>query len=403
MTGGYRNVSSCFAMDGDAMPHLVVVPRSERGSWREAVVTGSPDGVLLVGRDGRVADANPAAERIFRVPAGTMAGRPVQEFVPARLRDEHARNITEFFATAVSARGMADRGAVPAVRADGEEFMAEIALIPVTVDGAGAVACIVRDATERLEMEAALVRAEKLESLRVLSAGLAHDFNNILATILGNAEFGLQVTGEESPARLALHDIREAGRRAAEMVQQMLRFAGRGEAAREPVELTLLAGETLQLLRSALGPGVRVQTDFSREPVVVVGDAVGIRQVLMNLVINAGEAMSGSGTLTVRTGLQAVTARYLRNCQRSTCHGCAAAVPGQFGFIEVADTGVGMDAATRERIFDPYFSTKFAGRGLGLAAVAGVVAAHRGIIRVTSRPGRGTTFRVLLPAEAATV
>lgn len=380
------------------MPHLIVVPGDRGSSWREAVVAGSPDGVLLVGRDGRIADANPAAERIFGTAPGGLAGRPVQEFVPARLRDRHAAEMAEFFTTAVSARGMAERGAVPAVRADGQEFMAEIALIPVTVEGAGAVACIVRDATERLEMEAALVRAEKLESLRVLSAGLAHDFNNILATVIGNAEFGLQVTDEDSPARLALHDIREAGRRAAEMVQQMLRFAGQGETAREPVELSLLAGETLQLLRSALGPGVRVRTHFSRAPVVVIGDVVGIRQVLMNLVINAGEAMRGNGVLTVRTGLQEVTGRYLRSCRRVTCHGCGAAVPGPYGVIEVADTGVGMDAATRERIFDPYFSTKFAGRGLGLAAVAGVVGAHRGLIRVTSRPGRGTTFRVLLPA-----
>jgi PAS domain S-box-containing protein len=384
-------------MDGDDMPHYIHVG-DNAASWEEAAVAGSPDGILLVDSQGCIVRMNAAAEQIFRLPAGRAAGRRVQEFVPERFRERHADLMASFVGAAIGPRGMAEREPIPALRANGEEFMAEIALIPVVLEGTPGTVCIVRDVTGRLEMEAALIRAEKLESLRVLSAGLAHDFNNILSAVIGNAEFAMRLVEEDSPARLALHDIREAGRRAAEMVQQMLRFAGRGEAAPEALDLTDLVRDMLQLLRGSIGPRIRTLTDFAPEPVVVVADAVGIRQVVMNLVVNASEAMAErGGQLTVRTGRQYLDRRAIRACQRTTCHGCGAAAPGTYAFFEVEDTGVGMDPATRERIFDPYFSTKFAGRGLGLAAVAGIVSAHRGLIRVVSRPGKGTAFRVFLP------
>ena len=379
------------------MAHCVHVGRPT-ATWQEAVVAGAPDGVLLVDGAGRIRAMNPAAEQIFGMTAEDAAGRSVQAFVPERMREQHAGLMMDFFATAFSPRGMQDRAPVAAVRADGREFMAEIALIPVGVGEERMVACIVRDVTEQLQMQAAAARAERLESLRVLSAGLAHDFNNILTAISGNAEFGIALTDEGSPLRMALEDIREAGRRAAEMVRQMLRFAGGGELAREPVDLAAAAKETLHLVRGALGNGVTATTDLPEEPVVVMADPVGIRQVLMNLIINASEAMAeGGGTLTVRVGHQRVTRAYLDRCRQRTCFGCADAQPGAYACLEVADTGVGMDAATLERIFEPFFSTKFQGRGLGLAAVLGVVVGHRGAVQVESETGKGTTFRVLLP------
>ncbi len=366
-------------------------------TWQEAVLHGSSDGVLLVSRLGVILRANPAAERLLGVRPGKVVGLPLEKFVPARFREFHRGAVAGFFEAGAMARDMAERAPVPVLRGDGRESMADIALVPVTVEGEPAVACVMRDATERLAMEAALVRAEKLESLRVLSAGVAHDFNNIIAVVVGNAEFGLQLVEDGSPVRFALHDIREAGLRAGELVQQMLRFAGKREAVHEPVNLTEVAAEMLRLLERALGDGVRIRTDFDAEPLVVAGDVVGLRQVVMNLVVNAGEAMAGSGTLTVRTGRTEVTRGYLRSCRRKTCSGCESAAPGAYACLEVEDTGTGMDAATRERVFDPYFSTKFAGRGLGLAAVLGVVRGHGGFIVVESERGRGTTFRVYLP------
>ncbi|GIW16462.1 MAG: hypothetical protein KatS3mg063_2315 [Tepidiforma sp.] len=380
------------------MAHYVHVGKST-ASWQEAVVAGAPDGVVLVGGDGRILALNPAAEQIFGLTAGEARGRSVQELVPRRLRKQHAADMAEFLATAVSPRGMQERAPVPAVRANGEEFMAEIALIPVEAGGERQVACIVRDVTDQLRMRAALARGERLESLRVLSAGLAHDLNNILAAVTGNAEVALQLSGEDSLLREALEDIREAGRRGAAMVQQMLRFARGGELTCEPVDLAAAARETLQMLRGTIGAGVTARAELPDSPVMVMADPVAVRQVLMNLVINAAEAMEGrGGTLVVRAALRAVTLEELTRCLKGICIGCGALRPGTYALVEVSDTGRGMDAATRERIFEPFFSTKFQGRGLGLAAVLGVVEAHGGAVSVESEPGVGTTFRVLLPA-----
>lgn len=380
------------------MAHYVNVGKST-ACWQEAVVAGAPDGVVLVGGDGRILALNPAAEQIFGLTAGEARGRSVQEFMPRRLRKQHAAAMAEFFATAVSTRGMKERAPVPAVRANGEEFMAEIALIPVEAGGERQVACIVRDVTDRLRMQAALARGERLESLQVLSAGLAHDLNNILAAVTGNTEVALQLSGEDPVLREALEDIREAGRRGTAMVQQMLRFARGGELTREPVDLAAVARETLQMLRGTIGAGVTARAELPDSPVMVMADPVAVRQVLMNLIINAAEAMEGrGGTLVVRAALRAVTLEELTRCLKGICIGCCALQPGTYALIEVSDTGRGMDAATRERIFEPFFSTKFQGRGLGLAAVLGVVEAHGGAVSVESEPGVGTTFRVLLPA-----
>jgi two-component system cell cycle sensor histidine kinase/response regulator CckA len=153
------------------------------------------------------------------------------------------------------------------------------------------------------------------------------------------------------------------------------------------------------MLRGTIGAGVTARAELPDSPVMVMADPVAVRQVLMNLIINAAEAMEGrGGTLVVRAGLKAVSLEELAGCHRCTCVGCVSLLPGTYALLEVADTGRGMDAATRERIFEPFFSTKFQGRGLGLAAVLGVVEAHGGAVSVESEPGAGTTFRVLLPA-----
>jgi len=199
--------------------------------------------------------------------------------------------------------------------------------------------------------------------------------------------------GPDSPAFLALHDIRESGRRAAELVEQMLRFAGRSETATGDIALNAVVQEMSRLLRGALKPGVRSVLDLSTPGPVVSGDLIGVRQVIMNLIINASEAIGeGRGEICIATGTTTVDGRFLRHCA-----GAAAAAPGEYAYLEVRDDGSGMTTEVRSRIFDPYFSTKFSGHGLGLASVLGIVRAHRGAIHVSSRPGKGTRFRVLLP------
>lgn len=285
------------------------------------------------------------------------------------------------------------RDPVAALRADGEEFFAEISLVPVAMEGGIGAACIARDITERLRVEAAVLQAEKLESLRMLSAGLAHDFNNILTTVLGNADIALQYAEPDTPAYMALVDIRLAGKRAAEMVQQMLRFAGKAEHEMAEIDLNTTVVEMARLLRASVKPTVTPRLDLTPGVPAFTGDETGVRQVVMNLIFNALEAIGDApATLTVGTSVIRADRRYLR----ATTAGNAAH-PGTYAVLTVSDTGPGIDAETRARIFDPFFSTKFAGRGLGLASVLGVVRAHRGAIRISSKPGKGTTFQVLFP------
>ena len=244
----------------------------------------------------------------------------------------------------------------------------------------------------RRAIEAKVTEVQKLESLGVLAGGIAHDFNNLLVAVMGNAGLALLDLPEDSPARSSIADIETAGRRAGELVRQMLTYSGRSRGQVEPIDLADLVNELLALLQVSIGKGVELRLHLPNQPLVVDGDPAQLRQVVMNLVINASDAVGRAGTVTIRAQLLHATAEYLADV-----HPEAGLEPGPFAALEVADTGVGMDAATRDRIFDPFFTTKDTGRGLGLAAVLGIVHGHGGAIRVYSEPGRGTTFRILLP------
>lgn len=366
----------------------------EERNWERFLVERSVDGIVVVSSDGVISELNPAAEHIFRATAKEAVGQPVERFVPARLRARHRELVADFYASDRHAHEMQDRQPVAALRLDGTEFFADIALIPIVRNGAPAIACVVRDVTERIDAEAAALQAEKLEALRMLSAGLAHDFNNILATIIGNADLARAFVGSDSPAFLPLHDIRKAGERAAEMVQQMLRFAGRGDAGTTTAEVGEVIVEMLRLLRSSLKANVTCLTDIEAGLPPVGVDPTSVRQIVMNLVVNAAEAIGeAEGRIVVGAHRVYADRRTLRSC-----YGAGNARAGEFVIIEVADTGPGMDRATRAHLFDPFFSTKFAGRGLGLASVLGIVRASGGGIQLRSRVGHGSVFRVFLPA-----
>jgi signal transduction histidine kinase len=250
---------------------------------------------------------------------------------------------------------------------------------------------------ERQKVQVKLLHAQKLESLGVLSGGVAHDFNNLLVGILGNAGLALQELADDSPVRQTIRDIEASALRAAELTRQLLAYAGKGQFVVQPVRVAQLVEEMGNLLGSAVHKAARLVFDFGDGVPLVEADPIQLRQVVMNLVTNAAEAIGvGSGTITVRTGQMAATREYLADAQLGP--GLA---EGAYAFVEVEDDGHGMHPATLARIFDPFFTTKFTGRGLGLAAVLGIVRSHRGAIKVTSAPGRGTRVRVLLPPAAA--
>ncbi|MFP4053300.1 MAG: response regulator [Phycisphaerae bacterium] len=247
---------------------------------------------------------------------------------------------------------------------------------------------------DREHLQAQIQHAQKLESLGVLAGGIAHDFNNLLVGILGNADLALMEMSDLAPARPSVEEIKNVAVRASELTQQMLAYSGKGRFVIRAVNLNDLVEEMLHLLEISITKKAVLQRYLARELPPVEADVSQLRQVVMNLITNASDAVGeSSGTITLRTGLVEADEQYLRDAvlERDL-------QPGRYVWLEVSDTGCGMDEKTQARIFDPFFTTKFAGRGLGLAAVLGIIRGHGGTIRLYSEVGRGTTFKVLLPA-----
>lgn len=253
---------------------------------------------------------------------------------------------------------------------------------------------VAEDARKRLDLQ--VQQAQKLESLGVLAGGIAHDFNNLLVAILGNAGLALMQLAPESPARQTVQDIELAAQRAAELTRQMLAYSGKGKFVIERINLSRLVEEMAHLLEVSVSKRATVRYRFPEELPTVEGDSTQIRQVIMNLILNASDALGDSpGVISISTGTMIADREYL------TGPFTDGSLPeGQYVYVEVSDTGAGMDEGTRSRIFDPFFSTKFAGRGLGLAAVLGIVRGHQGAIKLYSEVGKGSTFKVLFPALA---
>ena len=262
------------------------------------------------------------------------------------------------------------------------------------------------DITERKQaeerqrnFEAKLQQAQKLESLGVLAGGIAHDFNNLLMGVLGNAEIALLELPPESPARGELQHITTAALRAAELTKQMLAYSGKGKFVVQGLNLSKLVEEMAELLQVSISKKVVLKYNFGDKLPPIEADAAQIRQVVMNLIINAAEAIGEkSGVVTVSTGVMEADHSYL-----SETYLDENLPEGYYVSLEVADTGCGMDEQTRKKIFDPFFTTKSTGRGLGLAAVLGIVRGHGGALKIYSQPQRGSTFKVLFPASQQAV
>jgi PAS domain S-box-containing protein len=248
---------------------------------------------------------------------------------------------------------------------------------------------------EKLELERRLLHAQKLESIGILAGGIAHDFNNILAGIMGYADLTLIELPSSEPARANLEVIKKAAQRAADLTQQMLAYAGKGKFVVEPVDLSRLVEDSKKMLAMSVSKKATVTYNLASRLPLIQADAAQLCQVVMNLVINASEALGEQG------GVIAVATSAIR-CEARDLAGMVVGqdLPeGQYVCLDVADTGCGIDEQTLLKIFDPFFTTKFTGRGLGLAAVHGIVCGHKAAIQVSSEPGKGTTFRVFFPAS----
>ncbi len=250
---------------------------------------------------------------------------------------------------------------------------------------------------EKLIIERKLLEGQKLESLGVLAGGIAHDFNNILTGIVGNASLMSLDLPAHSPLLHNVHQIEASAQRAAELCQQMLAYAGKGQFLIRPVNLEELVRSTLPLLEHSISKRALLRFQFKSGLPSVNADVTQIRQIIMNLVVNASDAIGDNdGFITLSTGLVPAGDPRLKQAVLAPSPSSPA-----FVFLEVKDTGAGMSADVLRKIFEPFFTTKFTGRGLGLAAVLGIVRSHQGGLIVESQPGQGTTFTLLLPASEA--
>ncbi|MBJ6799788.1 LytS/YhcK type 5TM receptor domain-containing protein [Geomonas propionica] len=248
---------------------------------------------------------------------------------------------------------------------------------------------------ERLKLEQQLLHAQKLESLGVLAGGIAHDFNNILTSIIGNADLALMRINPESPAIENLHSIEKASARAADLAKQMLAYSGKGKFVISNHDINDLLEEMLHILQVSISKKAVLHLNLNRPLLPVEADATQIRQVIMNLVINASEAIGeDNGVIAVTTGCLDCDSGYLKDALLDE-----QLKEGPYVFIEIADTGCGMSKDTLAKLFDPFFTTKFTGRGLGMAAVLGIIRGHKGAVKVYSELGKGSTFKILLPAS----
>ncbi len=246
---------------------------------------------------------------------------------------------------------------------------------------------------ERLGLERKMVESQKLESLGVLAGGIAHDFNNLLTSILGNASLLRYDLPKNSPLHHSLEQIEKTSQRAAELCKQMLAYSGRGRFQLQRVDLARLVEDTTHLLQISISKKVVLRFNFAPGAPAVEADPTQLRQIVMNLVINASEAIGErSGVIAISTGLMHADRSYL-----TTTYLAPELPEGDYAFLEISDNGCGMTPEVKARIFDPFFTTKFTGRGLGLAAVLGIVRGHGGALKVYSEAGKGTSFKLLLP------
>jgi PAS domain S-box-containing protein len=387
----------------------------------------APDAYFFTDLSGIIQEANLSASRLLRIDARFIPGKALASYVAMSDRGRFRAELTRLR----SERAPHDL-TLTLQPQDGPPIEAAVTLSVARAPQGGAVGLrwLVRDVTEqrRLEAEVRILNEEleqrveartrdlaaahrlteellareqaarraaeasvaqsrhvqKLESIGVLAGGIAHDFNNLLHVILGNAELARNHLPSDAPALETLGEVIRAAHRASDLTRQLLAYSGKGAFVLRHLDLSREVREMATLLRTAISKQATLVWKLEPDIPSINADETQIRQIVMNLITNASEALDERpGTITLRTGM---------------ANGDELDAEGEFVYLEVSDSGVGMASETLQRIFDPFFSTKFSGRGLGLAAVMGIVEAHHGLIRIRTAPGEGTTFRVLFPA-----
>jgi PAS domain S-box-containing protein len=392
----FQSIEECIA---DIARERQIHAQNESINKLSQVIEQSTDLVLITDTDGIIEYANPKFFETTGYGDGDLATLDFRQLVTQANPKQIRLAIEQALQDAVPLRGE-----IISRRRNGTEFFAEISLSPLQgATGKRQMVAVMQDVSARKKseeehrrLEEQMLHAQKLESLGVLAGGIAHDFNNILMAIIGNADLALMRINKESPAVENLRQIEKASARAADLAKQMLAYSGKGKFVVENLDLNLLLEDMLHMLEVSISKKAVLRLNLTQALPTVEVDATQLRQIVMNLVINASEAIGEkSGVIAISTGCMDCDRNYLQNVWLSENLG-----EGMYVYLEVADTGSGMTRETMNRIFDPFFTTKFSGRGLGMAAVLGIVKGHKGAIRIYSEPGKGTTLKVLLPASS---
>ncbi len=355
---------------------------------RSAALDAAADAVAITDRDGAIEWVNAAFTVMTGYTLPEALGQNHRELTRSGEQDqERHRKLREAMAS-----GRAWRGEMANRRKDGAEYPVDLAMTPIAGPG-GQVSHFVaveRDLTESKRLEAQFLQAQKMELVGRLAGGVAHDFNNLLTVINGTCDLLLMTMSASEEVRADLRQIQEAGRRAAALTRQLLAFGRKQILNAENIDLGAMVSDWRKTLLRLIGEDVTLVVDAPAEVSYVRADPGQIEQALMNLAINARDAMPDGGSLTVRTA----------NVDLDDSRAARLGVPpGPYVAFEVADTGAGMDQETRDRMFEPFFTTKEPGRGtgLGLSTVLNIVEQSSGAVHVESEPGRGTTVSLYLP------
>ena len=361
------------------------------GEVATSILSRLHDAVVSIDRQQRIVFFNDAAESMFGYRRAEILGQSLDLLIPEARRAIHNAHVTDFDASGEQARMMAARGSIEGRRRDGSTFPAAASITEVG-DGDGVVfTAVLRDITEQRAIESQLRHAQRMESIGQLTGGIAHDFNNLLAIMVGNLDLAKERIGDHPAIRKQIDSALNAALRGAELVQRLLAFARRQALAPDTIDLNRHLPDVIAMLQRALGDHIDLNVKLEPELWLARVDPTLVDDALLNLAINARDAMPNGGNLTIETQNVVLDETYAaRNID---------VVAGDYVMIAVSDTGIGMPPEVVERVFEPFFTTKGVGRGtgLGLSMVYGFVKQSGGHIKIYSEPGHGTCVRIYLP------
>ena len=358
------------------------------------IISSAMDAIITVDDSQRIIVFNRAAEQIFRCPSADAIGQSLDKFIPQRFREAHRQHIRSFGQTGVSSRSMFSPGTLMGVRANGEEFPVEATISQVKTASERLYTVILRDISVRKRTEDELRQAQKMEAVGHLAGGIAHEFNNYLGIIMGYSDLMEEEPVENESLRLGLSEIKGATQKAVSLTRQLLAFSRKQVIEPTVLDLNASVWEAHKLLRRLIPANIDVIPVLNPDLGKVKADPAQVQQILINLVVNARDAMPQGGKISIETAAVTLDEEFASRHLE--------VIPGDYVMISVTDNGEGIDSEHLPHIFEPFFTTKVAGKGtgLGLSTTYGIVKQSGGHITVASVRGRGTTFRIYFPKLA---